>query len=96
MRAGGHFLDSPHTFKYCRQQFVPTAFLRDSRDDYEASGRRTTLQQARDICLELTKRPPPEGLPGEDALREMAAVVAVADREILGAAAANAGALQEI
>ncbi len=96
MRAGGHFLDSPHTFKYCRQQFVPTAFLRDSRDDYEASGRRTTLQQARDICLELTKRPPPEGLPGEDALREMAAVVAVADREILGAAAANAGARQEI
>ncbi len=87
IRSGGHFLDSPHTLKYCRDQFVPRAFLRDDRDGYEAAGRRCAVDQARDICLELTQRPPPEGLPGADAVREMADVVAAADRHILAAAA---------
>jgi trimethylamine:corrinoid methyltransferase-like protein len=92
---GGHFLDSEQTLKHCRDQFVPRAFLREGRDDYEASGRRTAFDQAREICLDLMQRPLPEGLPGEHAKREMADVVAAADRHIL-AAAAHSGPVSDI
>jgi trimethylamine:corrinoid methyltransferase-like protein len=96
IRAGGHFLDSFHTLKYCRHQLLPGAFLREDRDSYEAAGRRCAVDQARDICLDLIGRPPPEGLPGADAGREMAEVVAAADRDILAADAAHTGAREEI
>jgi trimethylamine:corrinoid methyltransferase-like protein len=87
--AGAHFLDSAHTLKNCRTQFAPQVFIRDNRDGYEASGRRTTLDAARELCLDLIKRPPLEGLPREDTVREMAAVVAAADRYILDPATAQ-------
>jgi trimethylamine:corrinoid methyltransferase-like protein len=86
IRAGGHFLDSAHTLKYCREQLAPKAFLRQKRDGYEAAGRRTAFDQARDIALELIRNAPPEGLLGEDAKGEIAQLVADADRHILGAA----------
>ena len=92
IRAGGHFLDSSHTLKYCRSQFVPSAFLRQDRDGYETSGRRTAFDQARDICLDLLAKPPPHNLPDETSIAEMANVVALADKHILEAAAANTGA----
>jgi len=95
IRPGGHFLDSRHTLKYCRDQFVPRAFLRDNRDSYEASGRRTAFEAARDLCLELLRRPPPAGLPDAAQVDEMAQTVATADRHIL-AAAARPGAVMEI
>ncbi len=91
IRAGGHFLDSGHTLKYCRAQLIPQAFLRQGRDDYEAAGRRTAFEQARDICLDLLAKPPPPGLPDETAVAEMADVVALADKHILEAAAAHIG-----
>ncbi|MCP4318608.1 MAG: hypothetical protein GY789_22060 [Hyphomicrobiales bacterium] len=91
IRAGGHFLDSPHTLKYCRSQFTPSAFLRQNRDDYEASGRRTAFEQARDICVDLLARPAPSGLPDDTAIAEMSDVVAMADKYILEAAAHNTG-----
>jgi len=93
---GGHFLDSEQTLKHCRDQFVPRAFLRQGRDDYEASDRRTAFDQAREICLDLLGRPLPEGLPGEHAQREMADVVAAADRHILASAAAHIGPVPNI
>ncbi len=86
IRTGGHFLDSPHTLKYCRDQLTPRVFRRDGRDDYEASGRRTAFDQAREMCMELIRAPAPEGLPGEDAVGEMAKVVRAADDHILAAA----------
>jgi trimethylamine:corrinoid methyltransferase-like protein len=95
IRRGGHFLDSGHTLKYCRHQFMPRAFLREDRDSYEAKGRRNAFDQAREICLELMRKPAPDGLPDDDARREIAAVVAAADRHILEAAA-RPGAVAEI
>jgi trimethylamine:corrinoid methyltransferase-like protein len=83
IRPGGHFLESKQTLEHCRDQFVPRAFLREGRDDYEASGRRTAFDRAREICLDLMHRPWPEGLPNDDARREMAEVVAAADRHIV-------------
>jgi trimethylamine:corrinoid methyltransferase-like protein len=96
MRAGGHFLDSRHTLKYCRHQHMPRVFLRENRDSYEASGRYNAAARARDICLDLMNRPPPAGLPGDDQQLGMADVVAAADRDILGAEAASKGARAEI
>ncbi len=89
IRAGGHFLDSAHTLKYCRDQLSPKAFLRQGRDAYEAAGRRTAFDQARDIALELIRMASPDGLLGEDANREIAQLVADADRHILDTAAAR-------
>jgi len=51
IRAGGHFLDSTHTLKYCHDQLSPQAFLRQDRDGYEAAGRRTAFEQARTMPL---------------------------------------------
>jgi trimethylamine:corrinoid methyltransferase-like protein len=92
IRAGGHFLDSGHTLKYCRTQHIPGAFLRQDRDGYEAGGRRTAFDQARDICRDLLAKPQPPGLPDETAVAQMADVVRLADKHILEAAAANTGA----
>ena len=96
IRPGGHFLDSRHTLKYCRDQFMPHAFLRQDRDGYEASGRRTAFDAARDICLDLIARPAPPGLPEADQRAEIAKTLADADRHILAAAAANPGAVMDI
>jgi len=96
IRAGGHFLDSLHTLKYCRDQLSPRAFLRQGRDGYEKEGRRTAFDQARDIALEAIRSAPPEGVLGEDASREIAQVVADGDRHILSAAAAHKGAVSVI
>jgi len=87
--AGSHFLDSRHTLKYCRHQFTPDVLLRENRDSYEASGRRTAIDKARDLCLDLLRRPPPAGLPDEAVRRDMAAVVAAGDADILGAETAR-------
>jgi trimethylamine:corrinoid methyltransferase-like protein len=96
MRAGGHFLDSHHTLKYCRTQYQPRVFLRENRDDYEASGRRTAFDHARDLCADYIRRPPPPSLPGDDQRREMAEIVAAADKDILALNSSKAGARAEI
>ena len=93
---GMHFLDSAHTLKHCRDQLSPKAFLRQGRDYYEASGRRTAFDQARDMALELIRNAPEDGLLGEDATREIAQVVADADRQILAVAAAETGSVSKI
>ncbi|MFO1169866.1 MAG: trimethylamine methyltransferase family protein [Hyphomicrobiaceae bacterium] len=96
IRAGGHFLDSRHTLRYCRDQLVPEAFMRQGRDDYEKSGRRTAADAARDICLAHMAKAPPEGIPSETQRQDIAGIVADADRYILDLAAKNAGARAEI
>ncbi len=87
IRTGGHFLDSAHTLKYCREQLSPRAFLRQGRDDYEASGRRTAFDQARDTALDLIAKAPEQGVLGEDVSREIDRVIAAGDEAILANAA---------
>lgn len=91
IRAGGHFLDSTDTLMRCRDQLSPKAFLRQGRDDYEASGRRTALDQARDQALALIHAAPEHGVLGDDAIREIDRLVADADRHIVGGVAKTAG-----
>ena len=92
IRAGGHFLDSVHTLTLCRDQHQPDVFLRMGRDDYEASGRRTAFDAARDKALRLIKSAPPEGILNEDQRREIEQIRKDADRIIL----ANQNATQVI
>lgn len=92
VRAGGHFLDSEHTLTLCREQHQPDVFLRMGRDDYEASGRRTAFDAARDKALRLIKNAPAEGILSEDQRREIEQIRKDADRIIL----ADQGATQVI
>ncbi len=91
VESGGHFLDSPHTLKYCYEQHRPKAFLRQDRDGYEAADRRNAFDQAREIALKSIRNAPPEGVLGDDAKKEIAQVIIDADRYILDKAASNRG-----
>jgi trimethylamine--corrinoid protein Co-methyltransferase len=85
IRAGGHFLDSSHTLDLCRTQHQPGVFLRQGRDDYEKSGRRTAFDAARERALDLIAAAPEAGFISEDQRREIAEIVAAGDRVIVEA-----------
>jgi len=83
IRLGGHFLDSPQTVESCRDQFLPKVFLREGRDDYEASNRRTAFDVARETALASIKNAPVEGYLSAEQNREIAALAARADEHIV-------------
>ncbi|MFT7594313.1 MAG: trimethylamine--corrinoid protein Co-methyltransferase [Paracoccaceae bacterium] len=80
---GGHFLDSTHTVKGCRDQLLPSVFQRQNRDDYEASGRRGAFEEARDRALASIKAAPEGGVLSQDQNREIAKLAAQADKHIV-------------
>ncbi len=88
IRVGGHFLDSAQTLEMCRSQYQPEVFLRQGRDDYEKSGRRTAFDVAREFALEAIKKAPEEGVLDEDQRREIAGIVAAGDDHIVALNAA--------
>jgi len=85
IRTGGHFLDSAHTIATCRDQLSPQVFLRQGRDDYEKSGRRTAFDVAREAALAAIASAPEEGVLSEDQVREIANLAAHADEHIVAA-----------
>jgi trimethylamine:corrinoid methyltransferase-like protein len=93
IRTGGHFLDSAHTIRTCRDQLSPGVFLRQGRDDYEKSGRRTAFDAAREAALSAIATAPEEGILSPEQEREIAALAAHADEHIV---AAYAGAVEVI
>lgn len=95
IRAGGHFLDSPHTLDLCRTQFSPQVFLRQNRDDYENSGRKNAFEMARERALDLISSAPEGGVLSEDQRREITDVVAAGDKHIVAVNSA-AGAVDVI
>ncbi|MCP5076046.1 MAG: hypothetical protein GY947_22480 [Rhodobacteraceae bacterium] len=88
---GAHFLASGHTLEHCRSQFRPEVFQRTDRDDYEKSARAGAFEAARDKALALIAADPPPDLPDEDAKREITAIVAAADEDIIGKSQQVAG-----
>ncbi len=80
---GGHFLATQHTLRHCREGFLPKLFTRLPRDAWEAKGEGDLAARARERCRALLSEPAPEPVP-EDTCREMAAVVAAADRRLAG------------
>lgn len=85
IRPGGHFLDSAHTIATCRDQVLPKVFLRQGRDGYERSGRRTAFEAARETALAAIAAAPEAGVLTQDQTREIAALTAHADRHIVAA-----------
>lgn len=85
VRVGGHFLDSAQTLALCREQHVPGVFLRQGRDDYEAAGRRTAFDVARERALALIQAAPEEGFLSQEQQREIAQVVAAGEKVVLEA-----------
>jgi hypothetical protein len=69
--------------------------MRENRDSYEALGRKTAIENAREICLALMKKPLPEAIPSESQIKEIVQVTKDADRIIL-ALNSGAGARAEI
>ncbi len=88
---GAHFLASPHTLEICRSQFRPSVFQRVGRDDYEKANRAGALEAARDRALTLIAADPPPGLPDETTCREITAIAAAADEDIIGRSSGIAG-----
>ncbi len=74
-------------------QLSPGVFLRQGRDDYEKSGRRSAFDTARDAALAAIAAAPEEGVLNEAQLREIAVLAAHADEHIV---AAYAGAVEVI
>ena len=96
VETGSHFLDSPHTLKYCRSQHQPQIFQRTGRDDYEARNRAGAYEAARDKALQLMAADPPESLPDKDQQNEIRSVVEAADRDIIGKQIDHSGARKVI
>ncbi len=84
IQTGGHFLDAPHTLEHCREQLPPQSYLRQGRDDYESSKRRTAFDEARETALSLIRDGVDRKYLNDDAKREIADVVEAADRHIVG------------
>ncbi len=80
---GGHFLDSDHTVAGCRDQFIPSVFQRDGRDDYEKNERRGAFEAARDVALASIAAAPEGGVLDEGQTREIAELAAKADEHIV-------------
>jgi len=80
---GGHFLDSDHTVKGCRDQLIPGVFRREGRDDYEASGRLGAFEAARDRALAAIGAAPEGGVLSDEQNREIASLAARADEHIV-------------
>jgi len=85
IRVGGHFLDSDHTVKECRDQLIPKVFHRDGRDDYEANERRGAFETARDQALQFIRDAPEEGVLSAEQNAEIASLTKRADKHIVEA-----------
>ena len=76
---GGHFLETEHTLRHCREAFRPQLFSRQSRDAWESEGRRTLIDRAGDRCRELLAASKVLDIPAAR-IEEMKRIVAEADR----------------
>ena len=79
---GGHFLETEHTLRHCREAFHPRLFVRQSRDGWTGEGKKTLIDRARDRFRELLAgADPPEIAFGT--LEAMEHIVAEADRALV-------------
>jgi trimethylamine:corrinoid methyltransferase-like protein len=78
---GGHFLETGHTLRHCREAFQPLLFARQSRDAWAAEGEKTLIDRTRDRFRELLcAAGPPEVDSGT--IEAMERIVAAADRAL--------------
>ena len=80
---GGHFLETEHTLKHCREAFEPRLFRHQSRDIWENQGEKDMQRRARDLYEELTGKVEQPEIP-ENRRVEMERIVRKADRTLAG------------
>ena len=79
---GGHFLETEHTLKYCREAFQHKLFSRKSRDAWSSEGGSALIDRARDRSRELLAAArQPKIAPGT--IEEMKRIVTEADRTLV-------------
>ena len=78
---GGHFLETEHTLRHCREAFRPELFSQQSRDAWESEGGKTLIDRARDRYRELLAASKLLDIPGAR-LEEMDRIVAEAVRAL--------------
>lgn len=82
---GGHFLETEHTLRHCREAFQPGLFVRQSRDAWSSGGGSTLIDRARNRCRELLAGAGQEEIPAGQ-IDELKRIVAAADRALATAA----------
>lgn len=79
---GGHFLETDHTLRHCREAFQPKLFHRCSREAWESGGGMALIDRARDRCQELVAGAEEPGIP-PGAIQEMERIALDADRALV-------------
>jgi trimethylamine:corrinoid methyltransferase-like protein len=79
---GQHFMTSEHTFRHCREGFMPMNFSRLTRDGWEQAGSGGLMGRVRQAYLELRKEQNAQCAPPEVAT-EIDSLVKAADRSLL-------------
>jgi trimethylamine--corrinoid protein Co-methyltransferase len=79
---GGHFLDSEHTLRHCREAYRPRLFARQSRDAWAGQGAKTLIDRTRDRFRELLAGAGPPDI-ARGMIEDIERIVAEADRALV-------------
>ena len=79
---GQHFMTSEHTFRHCREGFMPINFSRLTRDGWERDGSQGLMERVRLAYVDLKKKENLQRAPTELAT-EIDSLVRAADRSLL-------------
>ena len=82
VKFGGHFLETMHTLKHCRDAFKNTLYTRLSRDAWMKQGYKDLLARAKEAYINFKSIERTEHLP-EDILKGLNEIVEAADRELV-------------
>ena len=74
----GHFLETKHTLRHCRDAFGPRVFVRQSRDIWTKEGKKDFLGRATNVYRMLSAKGKPRDL-SDDVIKEMDRIVDSAD-----------------
>ena len=75
----GHFLETEHTLRHCREVFKPLTFIRQTREIWENKGKKNQIVRTMELYKSLCEKAKPSGLPNE-LKREMDRIVNIAER----------------
>jgi trimethylamine:corrinoid methyltransferase-like protein len=77
----GHFLETEHTLRHCREAFRPRAFCRQTREIWVKQGNKDLLTRTMEVYRALREKAKERGLT-EDTTKEMDRIVETADSHL--------------
>lgn len=75
----GHFLETEHTLRHCREAFKPRTFIRQTREIWVNKGKKDQMARTMEVYKSLFEKAKPPNLT-EDLKKEMNKIVDAADR----------------